>query len=334
MRGLLSCWLLGLGLGLGCGDASTQTPSTPAEASEAPQVAKPEDHKVRAWLGDLSDLEPEVRAGFEASWSDFPPLRPAGGDDWLTLHHEDPQTVGTFWVSNPNRVGAGGRGTLYILPLGTVPMLPVLEAYAEAFFGLPVVVLPPVDISDEPLTRRMNEPHRQVLAGDLQAYLQSRLPEDAYAMIGLTMEDLYPGESWNYVFGMASVKRRTGVFSFARYDARFYDATAEPNPQRLQRRAIKILSHEVGHMFGITHCVHFSCIMNGANHAEELDSAPPHLCPVCLRKLHMLTEFDLQQRYSDLKRHYQALGWAEAAWFVDRRGKRIEDAAGSRGIAP
>jgi len=29
------------------------------------------------------------------------------------------------------------------------------------------------------------------------------------------------------------------------------------------------MTHEIGHMFGIHHCVHFSCLLNGSNHLEE-----------------------------------------------------------------
>jgi len=37
-------------------------------------------------------------------------------------------------------------------------------------------------------------------------------------MLTITFEDLYPGPNWNYVFGWAQYKARTGVFSFLRYD--------------------------------------------------------------------------------------------------------------------
>ena len=42
-------------------------------------------------------------------------------------------------------------------------------------------------------------------------------------MIGVCLSDLYPDEEWNFVYGMASIMGRTGVFSFARYDPSFYD---------------------------------------------------------------------------------------------------------------
>lgn len=52
--------------------------------------------------------------------------------------------------------------------------------------------------------------------------LEQRLPSDAYSMIAVLNSDLYPDEEWNFVFGIASTVKRTGVFSFARYDDRFF----------------------------------------------------------------------------------------------------------------
>ena len=48
------------------------------------------------------------------------------------------------------------------------------------------------------------------------------LPRDAYCMLSILMKDIYPKEEWNYVFGLANKKKRTGVFSFARYDPFFF----------------------------------------------------------------------------------------------------------------
>ena len=40
-------------------------------------------------------------------------------------------------------------------------------------------------------------------------------------MLTVTMKDLYPFDSWNYVFGWANYVSRTGVFSFGRYHPDF-----------------------------------------------------------------------------------------------------------------
>ncbi len=60
-------------------------------------------------------------------------------------------------------------------------------------------------------------------------------------------------------------------------------------------------------------------MVNGSNNLPESDAQPLHLCPVCLRKLHFATGFDVVQRYDDLHRFYQKVGLNnEAEWINDR----------------
>ena len=42
-------------------------------------------------------------------------------------------------------------------------------------------------------------------SGDLLGFLKKRMPKDAFCVVGITMIDLYPRDSWNFVFGLASV---------------------------------------------------------------------------------------------------------------------------------
>jgi len=37
------------------------------------------------------------------------------------------------------------------------------------------------------------------------------------------MEDVYPGDDWNFVFGEASPKSGVAIFSFARHNPNFFD---------------------------------------------------------------------------------------------------------------
>ena len=43
-------------------------------------------------------------------------------------------------------------------------------------------------------------------------------PTDSYAMLSITMKDLYPSDNWAFCFGWASYTEGVGVFSFCRYD--------------------------------------------------------------------------------------------------------------------
>ena len=86
---------------------------------------------------------------------------------------------------------------------------------------------------------------RQVLTWGVLHWLQGRLPEDAFCLLGITMEDLYPEPSWNFVFGPASLNERVGVYSFARHDPAFDgEPRGKDYPALLLRRSMKVLTYE------------------------------------------------------------------------------------------
>jgi len=137
------------------------------------------------------------------------------------------------------------------------------------------------------------------------------------------MADLYDNEEGNFVYGLANVINKTGVFSFARYHPQFYgiDASEEQAREVVLLRAAKVMLHEIGHMLGMLHCIYYECLMNGSNNIEETDATPLHLCPVCLRKLHFCLDFSPIDWYSNLSQFYQSLGGpflAEAEWHQSR----------------
>jgi archaemetzincin len=185
-----------------------------------------------------------------------------------------------------------------------------------------VDVQSPLPIDGTGFKRRRNPytGNLQILTTDVLALLKKRLPRNAFCALAVTMEDLYPDPSWNFVFGQASFRDRVGVFSFARYNPAFYGEKPGKDIQEiLLRRSCKVLAHETGHMFQLEHCVFFRCLMNGSNHLEESDSRPLFLCPVCLRKLHYSIGFDVVERYQRLLSFYNDVGFTqEAEWVFDR----------------
>lgn len=99
-------------------------------------------------------------------------------------------------------------------------------------------------------------------------------------------------------------------------------------------RLCKTASHELGHCFGMDHCVYYACIMQGTSGLTEDVRQPPHLCPVDLAKVLHATATNPSQRYRAL------LGFCErfadhdrmfaafAAWLrgrVGEMGSRRED---------
>jgi archaemetzincin len=95
---------------------------------------------------------------------------------------------------------------------------------------------------------------------------------------------VYPREEWNFVYGIADIMNGVGVWSFARLDPQFPsidDNDKEPSDTDktiILRRCVKVLVHELTHLFGLKHCIYLTCLMNGANHEEELDHQPLWLC--------------------------------------------------------
>jgi archaemetzincin len=288
------------------------------------RFAPPRWEERRRAVGRLDALPPALRRAFEPNAA-FEPLPPPGPHDWLANHPEPGQTFEEFVASRPNRPDAI-RTTIYLQPLdrfsnGTGPPLDRLEQFAAAFFMMHVQTLPAIDLARSTITTRTNPStgHRQLLTGDILALLRRRLPADAYCVLGITMHDLYPDPAWNFVFGQASLRHRVGVYSFARYDPRFYGQTIEDGEQVLLRRSCKVLAHETAHMFGISHCIYFRCLMNGSNHLAESDARPLHLCPVDLRKLHYSVQFDLDERYRRLQDFCRAVGFDDEAQWLEQR---------------
>ncbi|MHC4792488.1 MAG: archaemetzincin [Planctomycetota bacterium] len=189
-----------------------------------------------------------------------------------------------------------------------------------------VRILPARQISGTNLTTRLN-PHtqnRQILTTDILQLLKYVSPENAFCVLAVTMEDLYPDPRWNFVFGQASLRNRVGVFSFGRYDPAFYgELRGHLYQTLLLRRSIKVLAHETAHMFSLAHCIYFKCVMNGSNHLQESDSRPLSLCPVCLHKLQHSIGFDVATRYRHLLQIYQRIGLKYEVDWVSRRLKKI-----------
>jgi archaemetzincin len=284
----------------------------------------------RAAVGDLQAVPPALRRAFSADVPEFEPISKPGPHDWLAVHPESGQTFDEFKASLPNKP-TESRRIIYLQPLDEFPAdrspdIWKLRDFASAFFAMEVKALPAVWVDRSKFTTRRNPNtgNLQILTGDVLRFLKPRVPQDAFCVLAITIKDLYPERSWNFVFGQASLRERVGVYSFARYDSAFYGEARESNYENLLlRRSCKVLAHETGHMFGLVHCVHFNCLMNGSNHLAESDRRPLHLCPVCLRKLQWSIGFDVLERYRALERVTRADGFADEADWFSRRIKTL-----------
>lgn len=253
-------------------------------------------------IGETRFLPADQKKAFTESRS-FSPKSEAEGIDWLASHDGPGQTFEQFLSARRNLVQPP-RTKLYVQPIGEFSdkekaVLEQVKAFAKIFFQMEVEMKPTLDPAKNQITSRKNpgSGNTQFLSTDILTLLRDELPADGYSILAITMIDLYPEESGNFVFGQASIQERVGVFSFARYGEAV-------DPKYLQR-CLKVFTHETGHMFGVRHCIHYQCLMNGSNSLPETDVTPLRLCPVCLRKLHSAKSFGIKERYEQMRAFFK-----------------------------
>lgn len=90
------------------------------------------------------------------------------------------------------------------------------------------------------------------------------------------------------------------------------------------RRSTKLLIHELGHLYGLDHCIHNRCLMMGTGHLVEDFRAPSHLCGVCLRKLQWRLGFDVKRRYKSLVKAFELMGMTKESQWCNKQFKSLE----------
>lgn len=249
----------------------------------------------------------------------FPEPQPG---DWQYQQKEKKQTFRQYQLAKPTRV-TKQRNVLFIQILGDIAqeqqeIVQKTADYLSLFFNLKVETLPPMSRQVVPFSARRIHPElgvRQLNATYIVSeILAPRLPKNAAGYMAFTAEDLYPGDGWNFCFGLALYRQRVGVWSLARNG----DAADPEQKKQVLRRTIRIASHELGHIFSLPHCVLYHCNMNGANSMEEADGTPLEYCPECLAKLKYACPIQFRDRWTKLKEFYQSNGLEEEAQFIDR----------------
>jgi len=261
---------------------------------------------------------------------DFPPLPPPEPGDWRAAFPEKPQSFEAYIRSKPIRADAK-RTKISIQLVGAIDaesekLLARAREYAEAFFACPVAMEKPIALPDRGYRerdgwgRRWRQYHTGLFLDEL---LPPTVGEDEICVIGVTLADLYPDESWNFVFGQASLRNRIGIYSLARYFPSFYgEKTQDRSSPIILRRVLKVFVHESCHMFGMQHCQDHACLLNGSNSLGEADRRPIHLCGPCLRKLAWNRGFDPVDRYRKIETFFRAQKISdEADWIAGRLKK-------------
>jgi len=249
----------------------------------------------------------------------FARMAPPKEGEWLFRFPENGQTFEEYLAAKPNK-RVPGRETIYFRPLGPLSprakgALAAVASFSRAFFQLETRVLEEEPIFPDTFVKARREDD-QYDADKICDHLEKERPADALIYAGIADADLFSGDL-NFVFGVGSFHRRVGVYSFLR----FGEDAAGRNEKIYRKRAFQLVSHELGHILTLAHCIFYMCEQNGSLSLWESDHTPSHACPVCLKKLEWNVGFDRKERYADLAAFYRSEGLDDDAKFCAERSK-------------
>jgi archaemetzincin len=149
-----------------------------------------------------------------------------------------------------------------------------LAVAVAATYGLAVHRAPDLPVPQEGL-----DPLRgQWSSAEMLRTLISSCPPEADWILGVTEQDLYV-PVLTFVYGQAQLRGRAAVVSLARLRPEFYGLPGDPG--LLLGRALKEAVHELGHVFGLVHCLDRRCPMSLSVGLDELDFKTAEPCASC-----------------------------------------------------
>ncbi len=103
-------------------------------------------------------------------------------------------------------------------------------------------------------------------------------PTDSAKVLAVTELDLYI-PVLTFVFGEAHLENGLALVSTHRLRQEFYGLP--PEPALLAERLLKESLHELGHTYGLRHCLKYECVMSSSNAVERIDLKEAEFCPKC-----------------------------------------------------
>jgi archaemetzincin len=107
-------------------------------------------------------------------------------------------------------------------------------------------------------------------------------PRNAEKILGVVDVDLFI-PILTFVFGEAQLKGIGAVVSTHRLHNRFYGLPE--NRELMTGRLLKEAVHELGHTYGLIHCLQANCVMNSSTYVENIDLKSAEFCPLCQKSI-------------------------------------------------
>jgi archaemetzincin len=173
------------------------------------------------------------------------------------------------------------NGAVAIIPVGTVTksFCRELATAVGSVLSREVEILP---ASAEP-QYAFNPARGQYHSTAIVRRVAQTIDRKKHAMgVGIVEVDLFLPDL-NFVFGEADRDERAAVVSLARLLPSYY-GRPDDHAKTMQRTVSETL-HEVGHVFGLTHCQNDTCAMFFSNTLSDTDRKRGAFCDGCRDRL-------------------------------------------------
>ncbi len=179
--------------------------------------------------------------------------------------------------------------SIYLLPLGHADrsvLRQVCRPLGDAFRASVELKEIAIDV-----LQFYDEGRLQYNSTDIIRYLQEHYKEIAGLqpkdhpspkLLAVSGEDLFI-PILTYVFGEAQLDGACAIVSYHRLPNERYGLP--PDPDLFLSRFIKESLHELGHSFGLIHCIAQECVMHASTYVEDIDLKGETFCPQCRREL-------------------------------------------------
>eukprot|EP01124_Arcella_intermedia_P036712 TRINITY_DN9678_c0_g1_i2.p1 TRINITY_DN9678_c0_g1~~TRINITY_DN9678_c0_g1_i2.p1 ORF type:complete len:403 (+),score=97.04 TRINITY_DN9678_c0_g1_i2:1-1209(+) len=278
------------------------------------------DEQQRIMAIGLKYAPPALKWHLKSGPDVFPLLAPPAPGEWLYKIKETPQPFAKWKRAYLKVKQQVKRRKIYLVPVEDwnteFPMLHLMQDYISTFYCLDVEVTPPVNIhiNSGLVTAQYNnskfqfhmKDEKKFRTTDIENVLKNLLKgdlKDGSFVAGITRRPVYADDG-TALYGESDPDLYVAVVTISSF-LRTDPLKHPENPFHFQLApCLFVLAHEIGHLFFMSHCVYYNCIMGGTNGLKEFRTH--NLCPVCLHKMVFVwgEEVDVLQRYQLLLQFY------------------------------
>jgi archaemetzincin len=166
---------------------------------------------------------------------------------------------------------------IYLVPVGDIEksILESLAKQLERTFGCITEIHERMSLPQETYNERRRQYSSSQILQKARSFIEAKKQDKVLAIADV---DLYV-EGLNFVFGEAEVGGHFAIISLARLRQSFYGLTE--NKALFLERAAKEAVHELGHVYGLSHCPDSSCVMHFSNSLMDTDRKKVSFCARC-----------------------------------------------------